>query len=162
MHKNITITLTDISPEFERAITNYNQFGYIYNFFFDKLVVSKILYFSEEQIFDFIEGRPLSKIKTNFYFTNGEDKPVAVWGVGKVGYSISNKNVFRLGLSNYIVGGTRDRYRSGQLFMPKRDDKKAKEMYIDWLEWKKQAALEDAKFFEEHKNIAENTDIIER
>ena len=46
--------------------------------------------------------------------------------------------------------------------MPKRNDKKAKEMYIDWLEWKKQSALEDAKFFEEHKNIAENTDIVER
>lgn len=162
MHKNMNITLTDISPEFEKAIADNNQFGYIYNFFFDKLVVSKILYFSEEQIFDFIEGRPLSKIKTNFYFTNDEDKPVAVWGVGKAGYSICNKNVFRLGLSNYIIGGTRDRYRSGQLFMPKRDDKKAKEMYIDWLERKNRAALEDAKFFEEHKNIVENTNIVER
>lgn len=46
--------------------------------------------------------------------------------------------------------------------MPKRDDKKRKEIFIDLLEWKKQASLEDAKFFEDYKNIAENTDIIER
>lgn len=162
MHKNMTITLTDISPEFEKAIAENKQIGYIYHFLFNKLVVNKILYFSEEQIMDFITGRPFSKIKTNFYFTNDEDKPVAVWGIGKTGISTTCKNVFRLGLSDYIVGGTRDRYKSGQLFMPKRDDEKAKEMYIDWLEWKKRTALEDAKFFEEHKNIAENTDIIER
>lgn len=161
MHSNMNITLTDIPPEFEKAIIKNKQIGYIYHLLFNKLVVNEVLYFSEEQLMDFKADKPFSEIKISYYFTNGENEHVAVWGIGKTGMSTTQTNIFRLCGSDHVVCSAVDS-RSSRLFMPTRDDKKAKEMYIDWLERKNRNALEDAKFFEKYKNITENTDVVER
>ena len=54
MHSNMNITLTDIPPEFEKAIIKNKQIGYIYHLLFNKLVVNEVLYFSAQSFKTFL------------------------------------------------------------------------------------------------------------